>query len=682
MGSDITNDGGGQMELPANERITALIKELSEHNYRYYVLSKPSISDAEYDRLFRELEELERLHPELKQADSPTQKVGGAAIADFKQYPHRLPMLSLNNAMNAEEIREFDAQVRRYFESESKLEGLGYCLELKFDGVAVSLTYEAGVLVRALTRGDGTVGEDVTAQVRTIKSVPLRLRGEVGEIPDLVEVRGEVLLPKAGFKLLNDARVAAGEEPFANPRNAASGSLRQLDPKITAERPLSFYAYALLGELNITSHYEALQLATKLGFQISPILVREKGIAEIVSRYNEIEHQRDSLPFDVDGLVIKVDSYALQERLGVRQRSPRWAVAAKFAAIEETTRLLDIFVQVGRTGALTPVAILEPVEVGGVTVSRATLHNEQEIRRKGLLIGDRVVVRRQGDVIPAVVAALPHLRTGDERQFVFPTNCPICDSDVRKDEDEAVARCVNPHCPAKLRERIIHYSGRLAADIRGLGEKVVDLLIEHGLVRSIADLYRLKPEAVSGLPRMGDLSANKLIDAISKSKKRPLDKFIFSLGIRHVGERTSQILAKHCSSLERFMELNLEELLTIHEIGEETAVAIKNFLDDPSERALIQDLINQGVSPERIESRGEQQGKLSGLNFVITGTLPSLSRTQAKELIEKSGGSVLSAVTKSTNYVVVGDDAGSKLAKAHELGIATLTEQELRSLLS
>lgn len=682
MSSDIPKDSSGLQKDSVQDRITSLIDTLNDHNYRYYVLSQPSISDAEYDRLFRELEQLEQLHPELRRADSPTQKVGGVAISDFKQFPHRVPMLSLNNAINEEEIREFDVQVRRLLELVKDLNGLSYCLELKFDGVAVSLTYEAGLLSRALTRGDGTIGEDVTAQVKTIKSVPLRLRTESGDLPDLVEVRGEVLLPRAGFEVLNEIRVAGGEEPFANPRNAASGSLRQLDPKITAERPLSFYAYALLGELGVSSHYEALQLASKLGFQISPVLVRESGIQDVVAKYHEIENKRGSLPFDVDGVVIKVDSYNLQERLGLRQRSPRWAVAAKFAAIEETTKLIDIFVQVGRTGALTPVAVLEPVEVGGVTVARATLHNEQEIIRKGLMIGDMVIVRRQGDVIPAVVAALPQLRSGDERQFIFPRNCPICGSEVKKDADEAVARCPNPHCSAKLRERIIHYAGRAAANVRGLGDKVVDLLIGHGLVSSIADLYRLTPEAISSLPRMGELSANKLIDSIAKSKKRPLDKFLFSMGIRHVGERTAQILAKYCGSLAKFQELKLEELLAINEIGQETALAIQAFLVDPAEKALISDLLGQGVAPDNFIQTRHEVGSLSGWTFVITGTLPTLSRTQAKHLIEKAGGTVVNSVSRNTNYVVVGEDAGSKLAKATELGITTLSEHDLMSLLN
>lgn len=665
------------MSATEQERIKQLVAILNDHSYRYYVLSQPSISDAEYDALFRELEALERAFPEFVSNESPTRRVGASPSKEFQSVQHRLPMLSLRNAMNEEELVEFDSQVTRFLgDPASKVE---YTVEHKFDGVAVSLLYEKGSLTVGATRGDGYTGEDITANIRTVRSVPLSLRGAC---PAVVEVRGEVLFLREAFQRLNALRVEKGEEAFANPRNAASGTLRQLDPQITAERPLAFFAYSLgvVEGLELPStHFACMRLVERLGFPISPTLSICRGKEDLVAAYTSHQRARAQLPFEVDGMVVKVNDLTLQQRLGFRQRSPRWAVAAKFEAMEATTKLLAIEVQVGRSGALTPVAHLAPAQVGGVTVTRATLHNEDEIRRKDIRIGDTVTVKRQGDVIPAVVSVMTHLRDGSEREFVFPANCPECGHLILRNEGEAAHRCPNPHCPARLEQRILHFASRTGMDIEGLGDKLVALLLEHEVIRDIPGLYHLTPEALAALPRMGELSAKNIIEAIERSKEKPLDRFLYALGIRHVGERTALLIARFCGSLERFLCLTEAQLLAIAEIGPETASAVTDFLADPREQAMVRDLLAAGVVVTDVEAPAG--GALTGKVFVLTGALATMSREEAERYIDERGGKASSSVSKKTNYVIAGADAGSKLKKARELDITVLDETEFRELL-
>lgn len=677
-------------KMPSDDkRIEELVHSLNEHAYRYYVLSQPTISDAEYDQLFRELQKLEAAHPELVRSDSPTQRVGAKPLKGFATVRHRLPMLSLDNAMNEDELRDFDEQVRRFLAKQGiSRETVEYTVEFKFDGVAVSLAYQDGFLLQAATRGDGTTGEDVTLNVRTIRAIPLKLRRD--PVPaGLLEVRGEVLFRKKEFDAVNAERVARGEESFANPRNAASGSLRQLNPQETAKRPLWFFAYGIgvvdsadsqLRDLTTNPLDVTMNTIESLGFSISPGFRTVTGAAQLVKAYQEAEAERDALPFEVDGIVVKVNDVGLQERLGFRQRSPRWAIAAKFKPNEAVTRLEDIVIQVGRTGALTPVAVLTPVRVGGVVVSRATLHNQDEIDRKGLLIGDSVVVRRQGDVIPAVVAPITTSRTGKERHFVFPKKCPECDSPVERVPGEAVIRCSNPRCPAKLHNRIVHYASRDAMDIEGLGDKMVALLLEHNLVRDLPSLYTLTREQLQELPRMGELSSKNLVEAIAESKDRPLDRFIFALGIRHVGSKTASVLARYCGTIERFLALTEQELLDIEEIGPETARSLASFLGEESERELVELLLAHGVSPASVVINKAKAKKLEGKIFVLTGTMSSMDRKQAEEKIAEYGGKVSSSVSKKTNFVVAGENAGSKLDNAKKLGVQILDEAEFSRL--
>ena len=688
-------------------KILTLVEQLTDYCHSYYILSKPKVTDAEYDRLYRELVQLETENPQFILPESPTQRVGALPNESFSTVAHKIPMLSLDNAMDETEIKEFHERVKKLLLKEATSEvadNFNIVGELKFDGVALSLTYENGIFIRAVTRGDGTTGEDVTAQAKTINSVPLKLsalklNNKSGSVPALLEVRGEVLFLKKDFEKLNLSREASGEELYANARNTASGSLRQLDPKITAQRPLTFFAYSLEiysedTETKIisdkkdnkfkipSSHSEAIELLGKLGFKTSPKFNKFSKVDEILEFYHEVENEREQLLMEVDGLVLKVDSYDLQKVLGFRQRSPRWAVAAKFAPTEEQTKLLDIQIQVGRTGALTPVAILEPVKVGGVTVSRATLHNEDEIKRKNLMIGDTVIIRRQGDVIPAVVNSLVNLRDGTEKEFVFPTECPVCLRKAFKDEDEAVYRCINKSCPAKIRERIIHFAARNAVDIEGLGEKMVDLLLENNLISKISEIYKLEPkrEVLANLPRMGELSTNNLLNAINERKKISLSKFIFALGIRQVGEKAGQIIARKFINLESFLGCTKEDLVSIHEIGEETANSIIEFLQDIEERQQINDMLEEGVVV--LDEQAPTDTSFSGLTFVLTGTLANYSRDQATKIIQDKGGKVSSSVSKKTSYVLAGEEAGSKLEKAVELGVKVLSEEEFRVLVN
>lgn len=664
----------------AVSRISELVQQLQEHNYRYYVLSKPSVSDAEYDRLFRELRELENQYPDLQKADSPTLRVGAPPLQAFETVTHSVPMLSLDNAMDSNELSAFFDRARRVSGGSAPADGLlEFTVEYKFDGVAVNLRYENGILVQAATRGDGYRGEDVTANIKTIPTVPLRLRGDDFE-DTVLEVRGEVLFHLEDFKKVNADRECNNEAPFANPRNAASGSLRQLDSAITAKRPLTFYAYGT-GEVSgiefPDNHFDAVAFMGRCGFRHSEFFIRVETRDELLQSFEKAEEQRLSLPFEVDGIVVKVNSFEMQEKLGFKQRSPRWAIAGKFSAVEAYTTLLDIHIQVGRTGALTPVAVLQPVAVGGVTVSRATLHNEDEIRRKDLKIGDRVVIKRMGDVIPAVVGVVEGERSGEEKEFVFPTSCPECGGKIVRLEDEAAHRCTSPGCPAKIHQRIKHFASKKAADIEGLGPKLIEQFLEEGLINDIGELYTLKKEDLMTLDRMGEKSSENVIEAINAAKHIPLARFIYALGIRHVGERTASLLASHFRNLDAFLGATEEELCGIHEIGSETAAAIVEFLQLPEEQVLIKRLLSAGVEIENLKQQAiEENLPLSGKTVVVTGTLENYTRESIKEAIESLGGKVTSSVSKATDFVLAGEKPGSKLQKAESLGVEILEEKE------
>lgn len=654
------------------DRIEILRRIINEHNYRYYVLDSPTVSDAEYDRLMRELQALEEEHPNLITPDSPTQRVGAAPAAAFASYTHRQSMLSLSNASNEEELLAFDQRVKRMLGLEPD-EEVQYVAELKIDGLAVSLTYEKGRFVRGATRGDGFSGEDITTNLRTIKAIPLVL---FGNPPESIEVRGEVFMLHEEFRRLNREREEEGEATFANPRNAAAGSVRQLDSNITAHRNLDIFVYGtgyVEGERPET-HFETLQAMKSWGFKINPNIRFCKGVHKVQEFITEYGEKRDSLGYDIDGVVVKVDSLDLQERLGYVSRSPRWAVAFKYPATQETTIVRKIDVQVGRTGALTPVAIMEPVEVGGVTVSRATLHNEDEIRRKDVREGDTVVIQRAGDVIPEVVQVIADKRTGDEKPFVMPTVCPVCSSHVERPEGEAVARCVNLACPAQVEGRIIHFASRNALNIEGVGPAQVQTFIEKGLIRDPADLYSLKVEGLLPLDRMGEKLASNIVSAIEKSKDTTLGRLVYGLGIRHVGEHVSQVLANRFGSIEAIREATQDELSNTPEIGPVIAESIVEFFAQPENLAILEKLDRAGVrgSVEQIQASEGFAGK----TFVFTGALTMFTREEAEERVRLMGARAASSVSKKTDFVVAGEKAGSKLAKAKELGIPVLTEQE------
>ena len=668
-----------------DENIIKEIEELREkiryHNYRYYVLNEPEISDAEYDRLFRRLVELEQKYPELITPDSPTQRVGAEPQKEFRQVRHRQPMLSLDDCFGEEELREFDARTKRFLGNVDKLE---YTVEPKIDGLAVELVYEKGRLTVASTRGDGYVGEDVTPNIKTIMSVPLVLRQKKGglPVPDLLEVRGEVYMEKEAFKRLNKEREKQGLPPFANPRNAAAGSVRQLDPRVTAKRPLDIFCYGV-GEVSdlgpIKTQYELMLQLQEWGLRVNRPYIRVcDSIDKVIEYCNYLEEIRDTLPYEIDGAVVKVNDLELQKRLGAKARSPRWAVAYKFAPVQETTKILDIEVQVGRTGVLTPVAILEPVEIGGVIVKRATLHNQDEIERKDIRIGDTVLVQRAGDVIPEVVMPIKSKRTGKERKFQMPDKCPVCGAKVVKKEGEVAVRCPNKNCPAQIRALLRHFASKGAMDIEGLGEKIIDLLVEKGLVKEIPDIYYLKLEDLLKLPGFQLRSAKNLLDAIERSKKTTLARFIYALGIRYVGEQTAQILANHFKSLDKLMNATLQELLSIKGIGEKTARSIKAFFEDERNIRNIERLLDAGITFEEVKSK---KSPIAGKTFVFTGALKSMTRDKAKELVLERGGMVASQVSRNVDYVVVGESPGSKLVKAKQLGIKTINEEEFLKML-
>jgi DNA ligase (NAD+) len=669
----------------AAERATALRQTIETHNRNYYVLDRPTISDAEYDALFRELQALESEHPSLVTPESPTQRVGGTAQAQFAPVRHAVPMLSIRTETNttAAGAAQFDARIRRDLGLGADAPQVEYIAELKFDGLAINVRYEKGRLAVAATRGDGEVGEDVTRNIRRIPAIPRRLATK--DPPEILDVRGEVYMTRADFAELNARQRAGGLRIFINPRNTAAGAVRQLDPAATAERPLHFFAYGV-GEVHgwptPATHDALLDALAAFGLPVDDHRRVARGGDALVAFYEQVTRIRDELPFDIDGVVYKVNRLAWQRELGFVTREPRWAVAHKFPAEEMTTRLTDIGVQVGRTGAITPIARLTPVFVGGVTVTNATLHNEDEVRRKDVRIGDTVVVRRAGDVIPEIVRVLPELRPADAREFVMPTHCPECGSAVVRLPDEAIARCTGGLvCPAQRKQALCHFASRHAMDIEGLGERLIDQLVDSGRVQSPADIYRLRAEDLATLERMADKSAANVIAAIDRSRSTTLARFVFALGIRHVGEATARDLAAHFGALAPLLAASDGELLEVRDVGPVLAESIRDFFAEPHNREVIAALGKGGVRWPEGPRRRAATGPLTGKTFVLTGTLPSLSRDEAKALLEAAGATVAGSVSKKTDYVVAGDDAGSKLAKAESLGVAVIDEDKMRALL-
>jgi DNA ligase (NAD+) len=654
-----------------HEKAAALRARIEYHEHLYYVLDRPEVSDAEYDALVRELSALEAAHPELITPDSPTQRVGGKPRDGFVKVDHSSPMLSLDNALNEGELRDFDRRVRDILGAEE----FAYMAELKLDGLSMAAHFAEGRFARAITRGDGQTGEDVTENARTIRSLPLRVKAS-----EPFEVRGEVIMTRHGFERLNEQREQEGLALYANPRNSAAGSLRVLDPAITAARQLEFMAYYYLvaGQPGLDSHHASLEYLVQLGFKVNSHRRLCKNVDELFAFCQEMEAQRDSLPYEIDGVVAKVDSVAQQRKLGFTSKAPRWAIAYKYSARDAETVVEDILVQVGRTGALTPVAALRPVAVGGVTVSRATLHNEDEIARLGLKIGDMVRVERSGDVIPKVVSVTKSAEDG--RAFAMPTACPICGGPVTRLEGEVAVRCLNINCPARLKQSIEHFAARGVMDIDGMGEALVEQLVDQGMVKSVADLYELTQERLEALERMGKKSAAKIIENIAKSKQRPLARVISGLGISFVGERTAQILAHTFGSIDKLMTLSVEELQHAEEVGPKVAQAIRLHFDDERNRHEVERLRAAGLTFEE-EIRVKPPGPMTGKTVVLTGTFPTLKREEAKAMIEDAGGKVAGSVSKKTSFVVAGEDAGSKLDKAKELGVEVIDEAELLSRL-
>ncbi|MDB5824451.1 MAG: ligA [Herminiimonas sp.] len=677
-----------QGDSGAHDRAAQLRAELNRHNYAYHVLDSPTIPDAEYDKLFRELQAIEEANPELVTGDSPTRRVGAAPLPQFEQVRHAVPMLSINNGFTEEEVRGFDRRVQEGLKGTAVQPGdipgeVEYAAELKFDGLAINLRYDDGVLVEAATRGDGFTGEDVTASIRTVRGIPLRLLAD--HPPKRLDVRGEVLMFKADFAKLNERQREAGQREFANPRNAAAGSLRQLDSRITAQRNLRFFAYgigALEGAELPSSHAALLDWYAALGVPVNAERAVVRGASGLLDFYRAVGEKRESLAYQIDGVVYKVNRVALQQALGFVSRAPRFALAHKFPAEEALTVVQGIDVQVGRTGAITPVARLKPVLVGGATVTNATLHNEDEVRRKDVRIGDTVIVRRAGDVIPEVLASVPERRPADAREFAMPVECPVCGSPIIRLEDEAVARCSGGwvKCPAQRKGGLLHFVSRRAMDVEGLGDQLVEQLVDRQVISTAADLYRLGLSSLSELDRMAAKSAGNVLKALEKSKSTTLARFIYALGIRHVGESTAKELARHFGNLDALLEASEAQLLEVADIGPVVASSVQSFLADPLNRELIEQLRAAGIHwPEQVnESRPRP---LLGKTFVLTGTLPTLKREDAQERIEAAGGKVAGSVSKKTSYVVAGADAGSKLAKAEELGITLLDEDGLLQIL-
>ncbi len=667
------------------QELEALRSALRRHNKLYYVDDNPEVSDAEYDRLMRRLQEIEAARPELVTPDSPTQRVGATPLKEFGTVTHNVPMLSLANAMDEDELKEFDQRVKRTLGAETDIE---YVFEPKIDGLAFEAIYEQGVFVSGSTRGDGVTGEDVTQNLKTVKAIPLRLSQELDAagkpafpIPSRLEVRGEVYMDKADFAKLNKEREQTGETLFANPRNSAAGSLRQLDPMTTAKRPLKAFFYALgqVEGISFASQFEMLAMFRRMGLPTA-FHYRCQGIDGVLRRYHELHERRDTLPYEIDGSVVKVNDFQLQQELGMISRSPRWAIAFKFPATQETTTINDIIVQVGRTGALTPVAVLEPINLRGAQISRATLHNQDEIDRKDIRIGDTVVIQRAGDVIPEVVKIVETKRTGSEQKFVMPTQCPVCNGAVVRPAGESVHRCANPDCPAKQIGHLEHFVSKRAMNVDGVSSKLLESFINSGLIKDAADLYTLQKSQLLPLERMAEKSAENVIQAIEQSKQPELWRFVFALGIRHVGEHTAKVLAKHFGSLDKLRHAAEADLTTVYEVGPEVAKSVAQFFRMPENDALLKKFADAGIRIINPQSVSGAQ-PLAGKSFVLTGTLATMTRDAAKEMIEKAGGRVASSVSKNTDYVVAGSDAGSKLAKAQQLGVTVLSEEAFQALL-
>lgn len=656
-----------------NNVIKQLRDEIRDHDYNYYVLDNPIITDTEYDKLMRQLQELEEKYPHLVTPDSPTQRVGGGLMNEFETVEHTVPMLSLSNAFDGGELKDFDRRVKQGLNTKPK-----YVVEPKIDGLSVSLEYEDGIFVRGATRGDGIVGEDITLNLRTIKSIPLRLRD-----PVTLTVRGEVFMPKEAFLSLNKRRNTEGQPLFANPRNAAAGSLRQLDPSITASRSLDIFIFNVetMEEDVFNSHTEALAFLEKQGFKVIPTIGVETSMDVIIDICNRWSKERHNLYYDIDGIVIKVDSFLQRETLGATTRNPRWAIAFKFPAEQKETQIEDIIVQVGRTGVLTPTAILTPVFIAGSTVGRATLHNEDYIEEKDIRIGDTVIIQKAGDVIPEVVKVLEERRTGDEIRFSMPTHCPECGADVVRIEGEAASRCTGNACPAQLRRLLIHFASRDAMDIEGMGPAIIDQLLKNQLIADAADLYSLKYDELIHLERMGEKSVNNLLQAIEMSKTRGLDRFLFALGIPLVGVRAAKLIANHFQTIDKIMGAKTEDFLKIDEIGEKIAQSVMSYFNEEQNIDLIERFKKEGILLE-IQKGETAKKSLEGLRFVVTGTLKGYTRNEIKTVIEDRGGRVVSSVSKNVDYVVVGENPGSKLAKAEQLGIEVIDEQKLNELLS
>ncbi|WP_194442720.1 NAD-dependent DNA ligase LigA [Pseudoalteromonas simplex] len=669
------------MSSPIFEQISQLRAQLEEHNHNYYVLDAPSIPDAEYDRLMRELSALEQANPEFQSPDSPSQKVGGAALDKFEQVTHQVPMLSLDNAFSEEEFAAFNRRIKERLMDNKELT---FCCEPKLDGLAVSIIYRDGVLVQAATRGDGMVGENITQNVKTIRNVPLKLRGD--DFPAELEVRGEVFMDSAGFVKLNSEAEKRGDKVFVNPRNAAAGSLRQLDSKVTAKRPLMFYAYStgLVADGQLPEdHYQQLAKLTDWGLPLCPETKLVEGQQAALDYYQDILTRRSSLAYEIDGVVIKVNDKKHQERLGFVARAPRWAIAFKFPAQEEITQLLDVEFQVGRTGAITPVARLEPVFVGGVTVSNATLHNGDEIARLGVKIGDTVIIRRAGDVIPQITQVVLERRPDDAKDIEFPATCPICDSHVERIEGEAVARCTGGLvCQAQRKQAIKHFASRKALDVDGLGDKIVDQLVDRELIKTPADLFILKQGHFESLERMGPKSAKNLVNALQDAKQTTLAKFLYSLGIREVGEATAQNLANHFLTLEKITQASVDALTEVSDVGEIVAKHVRGFFSEEHNMAVVNALVEQGIHWPELTAPSADAQSLAGLTYVLTGTLSELNRNDAKARLQALGAKVSGSVSAKTDALIAGEKAGSKLTKAQDLGIDVLTEADLIALLS
>lgn len=662
------------------KKIEKLREEIRHHEELYYVNDAPEISDRDYDQLIEKLQSLEEKNPEFISPDSPTQRVGGRPAEGFAQVVHTRPMLSLDNTYNIDELRAFGERSKKLADGRP----IEYVAELKIDGLSLSLKYENGVLTRGITRGDGRIGEDVTQNARTIRSIPLRLKSGAEVLEGEVEVRGEAFIPLDVFRRTNEEREESGEPRYANPRNAASGAIRQLDSKLVAKRKLDMFAYDLLvnGRKPFATHWEALNWLEDAGFKVNPNKKQCKTIEEVIDFANEQETKRDDLNYEIDGLVVKVDSTAQQDDFGSTAKAPRWAVAYKYPARQASTKVLDIVVQVGRTGALTPVANLEPVLLAGTTVKRATLHNEDEIERLGLMIGDWVMIEKSGEIIPKVLSVITSKRTGDERKFVPPENCPVCEQKIQRLEGEVVSRCVNPSCPAQSVGGLLHFASRRAMRIEGLGGVLAVQLVDEGLVKDVGDLYSLTLDQVAGLPRMAKKSATNLLEQIEASKTKGLSNLVYALGIRHVGERTAGILAHHFGSIERLSQATVEELDDVPEIGLTVAQSVRDWFDDESNQKLWVRLRDAGVkTEEERQSASDTDERFVGKQFVLTGKMDGFTRDEAKALIEARGGRVNSSVSKKTDYVIAGEEAGSKLDKANELGVAVLNEEQFKKMI-